>query len=148
MRAASLTVALPSLGVVMNDCILWVGAVSSTGYGNIGRKRDGIKKYFGAHRVAWAEANGWDYWDLTPDMVVRHVCDVKLCVNPDHLVLGTQSDNMRDAVDKGRLWQQKVTHCPQGHEYSDKNTYIYKGGRYCRACRNEQQQLRRWFARA
>lgn len=35
--------------------------------------------------------------------MVRHTCDVPKCINPDHLILGTQKDNMQDAVNRGRI---------------------------------------------
>jgi HNH endonuclease len=53
-----------------------------------------------AHRFAWSIANG----KPVPDgLFVLHRCDVPLCVNPDHLFLGTQLDNMRDCARKGRM---------------------------------------------
>jgi hypothetical protein len=52
-----------------------------------------------AHRVAWELAHGQT---LAPDGYVLHTCDVRACVNPAHLVRGTQKDNIRDAVRKGR----------------------------------------------
>jgi HNH endonuclease len=57
-----------------------------------------------AHIVSWALAHG----DV-PSLDVLHRCDTPLCVRPDHLFLGTQTDNMRDAAAKGRL------HVPRPH---------------------------------
>lgn len=51
-----------------------------------------------AHRYVYAAVHG----DIEDDQVVRHTCDVKRCINPDHLVVGTHGDNVRDAVDRNR----------------------------------------------
>jgi hypothetical protein len=125
-----------------STCNLWPGATNGR-YGHVCRNRNGVTRYFKAHRIAWADANGWDYWDMTSDMVIRHLCDQPLCVNPDHLVLGTQRDNMRDASDKGRIHNQSKTHCPQGHEYVGDNLVIERNKRICRTCRNEGKRRKR-----
>ena len=59
----------------------------------------GRQKHLYAHRVAWALSHG----SLPEGMSVLHRCDVSLCVNPNHLFLGTHTDNMQDASRKGRL---------------------------------------------
>jgi hypothetical protein len=75
-------------------CHVWTGARNIWGYGRL--KCDGVM--LSAHRVAWELANG-----LIPDgQSVLHRCDVRRCVNPAHLFLGTQEDNMRDMFAKGR----------------------------------------------
>jgi len=77
----------------VNDCILWTGATSNRGYGLT--YRDGRR--VSAHREAFLKANGY-----LPALVM-HKCDTPLCVNPDHLVAGNQSENMKDCAAKGRL---------------------------------------------
>jgi hypothetical protein len=79
-------------------CWEWTGAMSSTGYGRMTRGGRG-EGWVRAHRVAWELANG-----PVPDgLHVLHHCDNRSCVNPEHLFIGTRSDNMRDAMQKGRL---------------------------------------------
>lgn len=89
-----------------------------------------------AHRVAWELAGG----KIPYGQCVLHRCDNPPCVNPVHLFLGTQADNLRDCASKGRNVQSKKTHCPSGHPYDADNTIIvqYRGKRkrYCRKCRN------------
>ena len=79
------------------ECWSWTSALWGNRYGFFwvgGKKRS---EY--AHRVSWILANG----NSIPDgMEVMHSCDNHLCVNPDHLSLGTRQDNALDAVKKGR----------------------------------------------
>lgn len=110
-------------------CWLWAGSKrSEMGYGSfVVRGRS-----FAAHRVSWELTHG----PIPPGLKVLHKCDVPACVNPDHLFLGTDKDNHQDKAAKGRHWQQKKTHCPQGHPYDLENTeYPAGGGRKCKACR-------------
>jgi hypothetical protein len=68
---------------------------------------------------------------------VCHTCDVTLCVNPDHLFIGTRKQNMRDAQRKGRLvGYGKREVCKQGHPLSGDNVRIdpKSGKRRCHIC--------------
>lgn len=57
--------------------------------------------YSALHRKAFCLANGKTLADIR-GQVIRHKCDNPRCINPEHLLIGTHSDNMRDAVDRGR----------------------------------------------
>lgn len=114
-----------------NGCWIWQKSLYPTGYG--------MGCYWGksvrAHRLAVAA-----FKEGIPDgMSVCHACDVRRCCNPDHLWIGTHSENLKDAVNKGFTPKNPntgKTHCPAGHEYTPENTIVFRGGRQCRTCHN------------
>ena len=77
------------------DCWLWTGCTYNCGYGSFNWRG----KMRGANRVMWEIANSQD---VPEGMDVLHSCDVRLCVNPLHLSIGTHRDNMLDMHRKGR----------------------------------------------
>lgn len=79
-----------------SGCWLWLGSKTLTGYGyfRVGNK---MKR---AHRVSFELFKG----NIPGNLYVLHACDNPSCVNPNHLSLGTQKDNMRDMIGKGRLY--------------------------------------------
>lgn len=87
-----------------NGCWLWLGAINpTTGYGQF--------KYHGktirVHRFIAFRSLGLEIPEYTGDYptseVVMHLCETTLCINPDHLKIGTQSENIRMAFDSGRM---------------------------------------------
>src|SRR5690349_14618154 len=80
-----------------SGCWIWTGAKKELGYGVIGRGRRG-EGTIKTHRASWEIHRG----PIPQGMNVLHKCDRPSCVNPDHLFLGSLSDNMRDCVAKGR----------------------------------------------
>lgn len=83
-----------------NGCWLWSGHRSADGYGKLTIGRSAQL----AHRVSWQLHHG----PIPAGLRVLHRCDNPPCVNPDHLFLGTQADNVRDMHAKNRarkaLW--------------------------------------------
>lgn len=75
-------------------CVLWVRHQDGLGYGRAGRIVGEVK----THRISWTLAFG----PIPRGLHILHSCDVRHCVNPHHLSLGTHYDNMQDMVAKGR----------------------------------------------
>ena len=120
--------------VTESGCWIWTASINKQGYGQL--MVDGRPK--GAHRVSYELHVG----KITDNLFVLHDCDTPSCVNPNHLHLGTNSDNMKECVERKRHWCRgyHVTHCPKGHEYSEENTRMSGGKRHCKICRNSQQR--------
>lgn len=78
-----------------NRCWIWGGVKDQNGYGRIAYRTQALK----AHRVAFEMR----YGPISDGMVICHSCDNPSCVNPNHLFVGSQAENMQDASRKGRL---------------------------------------------
>lgn len=90
-----------------NDCWLWDGTTDERGYGRITlyKNESPVKAY----RLSFEMRNG----PIPKGLVVRHKCDNPNCVNPDHLELGTQKDNSRDMVERGRMNKKSLENLKQ-----------------------------------
>lgn len=80
-----------------DDCIFWIGNFDKAGYGRIHLTRKTIK----AHRLSYCIFAGIDISEIS-GLVVMHSCDNPSCVNPRHLSIGTQIENVIDRFSKGR----------------------------------------------
>lgn len=90
-----------------SGCWLWTASLDRKGYGHM--VVDG--RLMPAHRLAYERYVG----PIPAGLLACHKCDVRCCVNPDHLFIGTHADNMQDMVRKGRGRYAGRTHCAKGH---------------------------------
>ena len=109
-----------------NGCWEWLASKTKAGYGQFWL--DGTMVY--AHRVTYLAMVG----PIPDGLQIDHLCRNRGCCNPAHLEPVTPKTNTNRG-DAGKAFKAK-THCPKGHEYSDANTRIYQGRRFCRTCSN------------
>jgi hypothetical protein len=129
-------------------CWEWQGRRLPSGYG--------VVRNTTAHRVSYAAFIG----SVPADLVVCHACDNPCCVNPAHLWLGAQRDNMQDAKRKGRIrtnGNDRKDTCPRGHPLAGDNLkrrvvqvgrHAGKAQRVCMACHRERDAARQRARRA
>jgi hypothetical protein len=111
-----------------DTCWLWTG-------GNNGKYPIfylGNYKTVYSHRYSWEKAN---QKKIPDDLTIDHLCKTPLCVRPDHLECVSLYENLMRSDGFGAENARK-THCPKGHEYTEENTYMFRGSRYCMECRN------------
>lgn len=115
------------------SCWLWTGAKGKWGHGSF--------QGSSAHRFAYKQLVG----PIPDGMFVCHRCDVGSCVNPEHLFLGTQRDNIHDAINKGRFnpWVDAANkkrlkiggQCMKGHTVTEKTLLKEKRSSRCLVCK-------------
>jgi hypothetical protein len=116
-----------------SDCWLWTASTrGKTGYGAF--KIQG--KVVDAHRLSYQIHKG----QIADGMLVCHTCDNRLCVNPDHLWLGTYQDNWIDALQKGRA------KAPDNkHRIKHPSISQYRKGCRCEECKECKRQYDREY---
>lgn len=116
-----------------NGCWLWT-AQRCRGYAIFRYKGKSSK----AHRAAYLVLVG----DIPDGLQCDHLCRVPHCVNPEHIELVTPGENTRRYPGCGI----NQTHCKHGHEFTEANTYRWRGKygihRHCRACQSERDRRR------
>ena len=111
----------------------WIGNMTTSKR----RMRQGLFYFEGklvyAHRMSMHLFRGFD---LNSEDQINHKpeCNKSLCVNPDHLYIRDQKENINDMLVACTHHEANKTHCPAGHEYTPENTRMYKGSRNCRKC--------------
>lgn len=120
-----------------NGCWLWQGYVDRNGYGTIriGSMRDGTRRTNFTHIVAYQAFVG----PVPEGLALDHSCDVRHCVNPEHLSPMTIRENLLKETSRSVAARNaRKTHCKHGHPYEGDNLYLRPdGGRGCRICRRQ-----------
>lgn len=105
-------------------CWLWLGALSTEGYGTIGHRY--------MHRMFYE----WRRGPIPQGLTIDHLCHCRSCVNPDHMEPVTRGENVR----RGKA---RIRECPTGHAYEFGNTcWTPRGHRYCAQCNRDRANAR------
>ena len=135
---------IPNYAPHLGPCWIWTGAISSVGYGAFGAERvNGRNRNALAHRFAYEQLVG----PIPEGLVLDHLCRVTRCVNPVHLEPVTHRENLDRGTPSASHLNRGKTHCKNGHEFTEENTYWFNEGRSrgCFTCRRE--TSRRWNER-
>lgn len=126
-------------------CWEWTAARNSdTGYGAFVSPPPRKGKTAQAHRIMYMEVFG----PVADGMHIDHMCRNRGCVNPEHLRCVTHQENILAGATVPAM-RAKITHCPQGHEYTPENTEVSKRRqRHCKTCRRARSEAFRATHRA
>jgi hypothetical protein len=119
-----------------DGCWPWIGHRIRKGYG--------IHWAFNRKTVAHRRAYELTYGSIPDGLFVCHHCDNPPCCNPDHLFVGTNSDNMQDCIRKGRFSKgsKPKTYCKRGHLLAEHAYTPPSGRRQCRTCQRDLDRAR------
>lgn len=118
-----------------DDCWIWIGKKNNYGYGIICRSQ----KELSAHRVSYERTFG----KIPRGMVIDHLCRNRACVNPLHMQVVTNVENVMRGMSP-YAQKKRWTHCHNGHSLSGENLKIRKNGtRFCRECDKLRARTRR-----
>jgi len=114
-------------------CWLFTGGLTEKGYGKVRYKYHVVS----IHRLSAYLSLELDINDKSIHALHKKECPHKNCGNPEHIYLGDNTDNIRDAVGKHYSPRKFITHCKYGHPLSGDNLYISPtdGRRRCNTCR-------------
>jgi hypothetical protein len=119
------------------DCLVDTSAQRNKKYARIGI---GHGTEYRATRLILEERLGRP---LAPGEIARHTCHNPPCWNDEHILIGTQVNNMADMVEAGRQ-RSRAESCPHGHPWTPETTYINPKGLWiCKVCRRETDRRRR-----
>lgn len=125
-----------SVKVPFSGCWIWLGA-TARGYGQLTHHG----KHMTAHRASFLAHNPG-----VPARLVCHHCDVRECVNPDHLYAGDYASNRADMLERSRWkhpWAER-SHCAAGHEYASVGSSVaVDGSRACKECQRQNKRNQR-----
>lgn len=117
------------------ECLVWLGQVLANGYGSM---RVHYRRRY-VHRLAYELA----YGPIPPGMQIDHRCRNRRCVEPSHLEVVTNAENVRRGIPYRRQSTYvKPDRCGKGHPMDEANTYKAKRGWKCRTCMRAWQQAR------
>lgn len=109
-----------------DECWPWILPAHKTGYG----RGSFNNKQFLAHRASY------EYFKepIPKGLVIDHICKNRICVNPNHLRVVTNLENVTQNSNSLTVKLKNQTHCKRGHLFDEENTYSYKNSRQCKIC--------------
>jgi HNH endonuclease len=122
--------------LMVENCWEWLGSLSTMGYGRF--TDGGVPQR--PHRWAYERFRG----PIPKGLTIDHLCRNRKCVNPDHLEVVIQAENLRRGNSPPAINGRK-THCKHGHALDAINTGYTKTGRLCLACRVLKNRARKFL---